>query len=206
LDAIEEVQAREVRRGLRLVMATAGYNAVEAGVAVWAAWAAGSLALLAFGLDSVIELVAGAVMLRHLRFQLRSQAVNSWEGGERRVRRIIAATLAALAIYVVADASLGLITGRTPEASPVGMGLAVLSLVVMPALSLAKLRTASRIGSGALRAEAMESLSCAYLAFTLLLGLAANAVAGWGWADAAAALLMVPWLLHEAWEAWHDAT
>jgi len=109
-------------------------------------------------------------------------------------------TFLALAAYVVVQAALNVASGDRPESSTVGIVLAAASLVVMPLLAWAKLRTAAGLGSGALRAEARETLACAYLSFTLLLGLTLNAAAGWWWADPVAALFMVPWLIREGLE------
>jgi len=185
------------RMGLWLVAATLAYNVVEAVVAVWAGVEADSIALFGFGLDSVIECAAAAVLLWRLRVETRSEDRERVETAERRVRRFVGATFLALAVYVVAQASLTLVRGDRPEVSLLGIGLAGTSLVIMPVLAWAKLRVAARVGSGALRAEAKETLACAYLSFALLLGLALNAAAGWWWADPAAALLMVPWLVRE---------
>jgi divalent metal cation (Fe/Co/Zn/Cd) transporter len=116
---------------------------------------------------------------------------------EQRVRRFVGVTFFALAVYVVAQACWSLWHRDEPATSVVGIALAVASLIVMPLVSWAKLRVAARLGSAALRAEAMETLACSYLSLTLLLGLVANATAGWWWADPVAALLMTPWLLKE---------
>ena len=176
---------------------TLAYNVVEAGVAVWAGTEAGSIALLGFGLDSVIELAASAVLLWRLSIELGGGEEERVERAERRSRRFVGLTFLALSGYVLVESVLTLISGDHPAASPVGIVLAAVSLVVMPVFAWAKLRTARRLGSGALEAEAKETLACAYLSFALLVGLALNAAVGWWWADPAAALAMVPWLLRE---------
>ena len=122
------------------------------------------------------------------------------EHAERRVRRFVGATFIALAVYVTAISLITLIGNRPPAESLVGIVLAIASLIVMPLVAIGKLRAAREIGSGALRAEAKETLACSYLSFALFLGLAANAVAGWWWADPVVALLMVPWLIKEGLE------
>ena len=183
-----------------LVAATLAYNVIEAVVAVWAGTEAGSIALLGFGLDSVIECVAAAVLLWRLRVESSSDDPERIEAAERRAHRFVGLTFLALAAYVVVQAVVTLVSGDRPASSVVGIVLAAASLVVMPLLAWAKLRTAAGLGSGALRAEARETLACAYLSLTLLLGLTLNAAAGWWWADPVAALLMVPWLLREGLE------
>jgi len=191
---------RWIRRSLWLVAGTMVYNALEAVVALWAGVAAGSIALVGFGLDSVIELAAAAVVLWRIAIEARGKASQRVTRAERRVRRFVGATFLALAAYVLIQSTWGLWTGDAPAESVVGLVLAVVSLVVMPLIAWGKLRAAEAIGSGALRAEAKETLACSYLSFCLLLGLAANAVFGWWWADPLAALLMVPWLIREGLE------
>jgi divalent metal cation (Fe/Co/Zn/Cd) transporter len=173
------------------------YNAVEAGVAVVFGYWAHSIALVGFGLDSVIELAAASLLLWRLGLEARGAPEHEVEAGERRVGRFVGLTFIALALYVVAQSGWILLRAKAPDESVVGIVLAAASLVVMPLVSWGKLRAADRIGSRALRAEARETLACSYLSFTLLLGLAANALAGWWWADPVAALLMVPWLVKE---------
>jgi divalent metal cation (Fe/Co/Zn/Cd) transporter len=188
------------RTAIRLVAATAIYNAVEGIVALWSGRAADSISLIGFGLDSFIELAAAAVMLWHLSRVTRNADPETLERSERRVRQFIGVTFFALAAYVTAESCLTFWHGDSPEESLIGIGLAMVSLVVMPVISWEKLRAADRLGSAALRAEAKETLACSYLSFVLLLGLALNAALGWWWADPAAALLMVPWLAKEGLE------
>lgn len=192
------VEARALlRRALLLIAATLVYNLVEAGVAIWAGADAGSIALLGFGLDSVIECAAAAVLLWRLAVELGGGDEERVETAERRSRRFVGLTFLALAVYVVVESVLTLVSGDHPSSSLVGIVLAAVSLAVMPLLAWAKLRTAGRLGSGALQAEAKETLACAYLSLTLLIGLALNAAFGWWWADPVAALAMVPWLVRE---------
>ena len=189
-----------VRIAVGLVAGTMAYNVIEAVVALWAGAVADSVALLGFGLDSVIEMAAAALMLWRLTVEVRGADALHIARTERRVHLFVGVTLLLLALYVVAQASVTLWTRRAPEASAVGIVLAVLSLAVMPLLSWGKLHVAGHIGSAALRAEAKETLACSYLSFTLLLGLGANAAAGWWCADPGCALLMVPWLVREGLE------
>jgi divalent metal cation (Fe/Co/Zn/Cd) transporter len=189
-----------MRRSFWLVACTMVYNALEAVVALWAGVGAGSIALVGFGLDSVIELAAATVVSWRILIELRGEDAQRVQRAESRVRRFVGATFLALAVYVLIQSTWGLWTADAPEESVVGLVLAVVSLVVMPLIAWAKLRAAEAIGSGALRAEAKETLACSYLSFCLLLGLAANAAFGWWWADPLAALLMVPWLIREGLE------
>ncbi len=188
------------RIAIALVAVTMAYNLLEAVVAIWAGAAADSIALLGFGLDSVIECAAAGVVLWRLGVETRGADPEQVEQAERRVHRFVGLTFFALAAYVVVEASLGLYRREPPEESLVGIILAAASLIIMPIVAYWKLRAAKRIGSGALRAEAKETLACAYLSFALLLGLTAHAVAGLWWADPIAALCMVPWLIREGLE------
>lgn len=199
-----EQPARWLRIALGLVVATAGYNVVEAAVALWSGVVAGSVALVGFGLDSVIECVAAGALLWRLRLEFRGQGSEELEAAEQRIHRVVGVTFFLLALYVVGEAGFTLWKHEAAQQSVVGIALAIASLVIMPLVSWGKLRAAREVGSGALRAEAMETLACSYLSFTLLLGLGAHALAGWWWADPVAALLMVPWLVKEGREAFED--
>ncbi len=192
-----EARARWLRRALWLVGATAAYNAVEAGVALWAGVGANSIALVGFGLDSVIELVAAGVVLWRMAVEARGVSADRVERAEERVRRVVGITFFALALYVLGQSLWSLGSRSVIEESTVGIVLALASLTVMPLIAVGKFRAARALDSGALRSEAKETLACSYLSLCLLIGLAANAVAGWWWADPAAALFMVPWLVRE---------
>jgi divalent metal cation (Fe/Co/Zn/Cd) transporter len=185
------------RIGLWLVAATMVYNLLEAGIALWAGVRADSIALVGFGLDSVIELSAAAVLLWRLTIEARGADRQTVERTEHRVHVFVGVTFILLALYVTGQAGWTLWTQDAPDESVIGIALAATSLVIMPLVAWGKLRAAREIGSAALRAEAKETLACSYLSFTLLLGLVANATAGWWWADPLAALLMVPWLVKE---------
>jgi divalent metal cation (Fe/Co/Zn/Cd) transporter len=191
------------RIGLWLVGATLAYNVVEAAIALWAGAEAESIALLGFGLDSGIEVAAAGVLLWRLSLETRGVDGETLERAERRVHRFVGVTFLALALYVSAQAGWTLWNQEAPQESRIGIFLAAASLVIMPLISWGKLRAAREIGSAALRAEARETLACSYLSFALLLGLVANAAAGWWWADPVAALAMVPWLAREGLEGIH---
>ncbi|UCG87658.1 MAG: cation transporter, partial [Gemmatimonadota bacterium] len=177
------------------------YNAAEAAVALWAGMRGGSIALVGFGLDSVIELLAATVVLWRMSLEVRGEGAHRVELAERGVHRLVGVTFFALAVYVLIQAAWLLWTSRAPAESLVGIVLAGLSLTVMPLVALGKLRVARVINSAALRTEAKETLACSYLSLCLLLGLVANALLGWWWADPVAAVLMVPWLVREGREA-----
>jgi divalent metal cation (Fe/Co/Zn/Cd) transporter len=200
----EPGRARWVRRALWLVSGTMAYNAAEALVALWAGNASDSIALVGFGLDSVIEMAAAGVVLWRMALEARGVPGDRLGETEERVRRFVGATFFALSVYVVAEAGTTLWRGTGPRSSVVGIGLALLSLGIMPLLAWGKLRAARALDSRGLAAEAKETLACAYLSFALLVGLAAHALAGWWWADPVAALCMVPWLLREGWEAFAE--
>ena len=185
------------RIALYLVAGTIAYNVVEAVVALWSGAVADSIALIGFGLDSGIETAAGAVMLWRLGVEARGADPETVERSEQRVRRFVGGTFIALALYVTGEAGYTLWKHDAPDASLVGIVLAVASLLIMPLVAWGKLRAARELGSGALRAEAKETLACSYLSFALLVGLVANATLGLWWADPLAALLMVPWLVKE---------
>jgi divalent metal cation (Fe/Co/Zn/Cd) transporter len=170
LSAIPPFSARWRRRALLLVAATAAYNAVEATFAVLAGWRARSIALVGFGLDSVIELVAALGLVWRLRLESRGAALERVERAERRVGRLVGWTFLLLALWVTVQAGWSLWTRAAPEESALGIAIAVASLIAMPLIAWGKLRAARELGSAALRAEARETLACAYLSFTLLLG------------------------------------
>ena len=192
------------RIALWLVGGTLAYNAIEAVIAVWAGVQAGSIALVGFGFDSVIETAAAVVLLWRLRAEARGADPETLEKTETRAERFVGITFWLLALYVTITAIWTLATASAPEESLVGIILAAVSLVVMPVVAAFKIKAAGKIGSSALRAEAKETLACSYLSFTLLAGLLANALLGAWWADPAVALLMVPWLVKEGKEAIFD--
>jgi divalent metal cation (Fe/Co/Zn/Cd) transporter len=189
--------ARWTRIGLALVIATLLYNLVEAAISIWAGSDAGSIALFGFGLDSLIESAAAAVLLWRLSVEARGADRDTVERSELWVHRFVGGTLIGLALYVVVQSAWTLWSREHPSQSLVGIVLASTSLVVMPLVAWGKFRAAREIGSSALRSEAKETLACAYLSLTLLAGLALNAALGWWWADPVAALLMAPWLVKE---------
>ena len=178
---------------------------IEAVVAIGAGIVAGSLLLIAFGLDSVIELVSGTVLLWRLSVEAGGGSLEQAEAAERRAIRIVAAALALLCIYVLATAIYGLIAHVKPESSPVGIGLTLAAVVVMPWLAVSKRRIARRIDSEALAGDSASSLTCGYMAATVLVGLALDALFHWWWAEDVAALVFLFWLAGETQEALEEA-
>jgi len=188
------------RTALWLVVGTLAYNVIEAGIALTSGIQAGSIALFGFGLDSVIESVAAGVLLWRLWHGVRGATETRLAKMDSRVHRVVGATFLMLALYILVQAGWSLWTRAQPEESLVGIVLAIASVIVMPIVSIAKIRVAKRLGSRALVAEAKETIACSYISLALLLGLLLNSTLGWWWADPAAALLMVPWVVKEGLE------
>ena len=183
-----------IRRGLLLNYATIGYNTVEAVVSLIAGVLAGSVALLGFGIDSVIEVTASGAA----QWRLRSDAEPvRREQVEQISLRLIGACFLGLAAYVTIDAGKSLWLQERPSRTIVGVVILALSVFVMPLLARAKRDVADKMQSGALRAEAKQTSLCAYLSFIALAGVALNATFGWWWADPVAALAMVPIIVIE---------
>ena len=181
-------------------MLTVAWNVVEGVVAVIAGSVAGSVALVGFGVDSFIETASAAVVGWRLRAELQGGA-RDVERIERIAARVAGALLLALAAYLVWDAGRRLIGfGGEAQESRLGIAVTALSLVAMPLLAWAKLRVASPLQSAALRADAYETVTCAWLSLTTLIGLALNVWLGWSWADPMAALLLVPLIVREGLE------
>lgn len=199
--AVAPDRSAQVKRGLRLETLTVAWNSAEAVIGIVAGVVAGSIALVGFGLDSVIEVSSGTVLLWRLRADLTRR-----EQAERLALRLVGVSFLALATYVAADAAVSLWRRHAPEESYVGIGLAMASLVVMPLLARAKRRVAAELGSAALHADSRQTQICAYLSVILLAGLALNAVFGWWWADPVAALLMTPIIVSEGVEALRGKT
>ncbi|TML89736.1 MAG: hypothetical protein E6G06_13825 [Actinobacteria bacterium] len=183
------------RRGLRLEYLTIGWNAVEAAVALTAGIAAGSIALIGFGLDSIVEVFAACVVVWQMRGALSAER-------DRMALRLIAVSFYLLAAYVTVDALRDLIGGSAARESTVGIVMAVLSLVAMQWLARAKRRTGEALHSHTLVADASETALCAYLSAILLGGLVLNATVGWGWADPVAAIGIATLAVREGREAW----
>ena len=187
-------QLAAARRGRRLEYFTIAWNSAEAIAALIAGFLAGSIALVGFGLDSVIEISSGAALLWRLRAEADPERR---ENAERRALRLVGVCFLALAAYVAFDAIKGLVLREAPQESLFGIAVAIVSLIAMPLLARAKRQVARQLHSRAMRADSRQTDFCAYLSAILLAGLVLNAVWGWWWADPVAALVMVPLIARE---------
>jgi len=192
----------QLRRGLRLELLTIAWNVIEAVVAIAAAVAAGSVALLGFGIDSVVESASGGILIWRLRAEARAADAEAVEALDRRAHKLVGASLVLLAVYVAGDAAWTLWTRERPSPSLVGVGVTLVSLVVMVWLAKAKKSAAQALASRALEADAFQTTACWWLSLTTLVGVGLNTAFGWWWADPVAALGMTFFLLREAQEAW----
>lgn len=181
--ALSERRQRLGRRARLLAAASVSYNLVEAVVAIGAGVVAGSVALVGFGMDSVVEVSSGLIILWQFAHHLP-------ETRERQAQRLMAGAFFALAAYVSVESVRALLGDGDPDPSPVGIGLATASLVIMPFLSWAQRRTGRELGSAAVVADGTQTLLCTYLSGVLLAGLLLNATLGWGWADPVAGLVI----------------
>ena len=191
-----------IRTGIRVEWLTIGWMVVEAAVSIPAGIAAGSIALIAFGVDSVIELVSAGTLLWRLQLEEAGAAPPALiERAERQASRVVGGSLLLLAAYVVIQSGYDLWTRAAPERSLPGIALATAALLVMPALVRTKRRIAAAINSPALRGDAACGVVCVYMAATLLAGLVLRAAFGWWWADPVAALGIVYFIVREGREA-----
>jgi divalent metal cation (Fe/Co/Zn/Cd) transporter len=184
------------RRARLLAWGGNGWHVVEFGVAIVAGIVAASPALIGFSLDSLIELAAGFVIVWLYRLR-------SGHADERRAQQLVAGTYFLLVAFILVESSYTLVGGRHPDASWVGIGLAAFTAPTMPLLARAKRRVGHRLGSSATVSEAAQNQICAYLSIALLAGLLANALAGWWWADPAAALVIAALAAKEGLDSWH---
>ncbi|MPZ93597.1 MAG: hypothetical protein GEU96_01525 [Propionibacteriales bacterium] len=193
---VDPEQRRRLGRRAQILAATSvTYNLVEAVVAITAGTIAGSVALVGFGLDSVVEVSSGLIILWQFRHHLP-------ESRERQAVRLLVFSFFALAAYVGVESVRALVNGTQPDPSPVGVGLAIVSLSVMPFLSWAQRRTGKALGSHAVEADGTQTLLCSYLSAILLAGLLLNAMLGWWWADPLAGLVIAAVAVREGIEAW----
>jgi divalent metal cation (Fe/Co/Zn/Cd) transporter len=186
-----------VSRARLLAWLGVSWHVVEAGIAIAAGSVAGSIALIGFGADSLVESIAGLILVWRFAGGRTESAT-----AEQRAQRLIGLSFFLIAAYVAVEALRTLITAAHPDASWVGMGLAAITLVTMPMLASAKARVGDRLGSSATKSEGRQNMLCAYLSAGLLVGLGANALLSWWWADPGAALLIAGVALYEGREAW----
>jgi divalent metal cation (Fe/Co/Zn/Cd) transporter len=188
-------RARLGRRAQVLAASSVIYNAFEAVIAITAGVLAGSVALVGFGLDSVVEVSSGLIVLWQFRHRLP-------ENREQQALRLMAVSFFALAAYVLFESVRALVGDHNADSSVVGIGLAVASLLVMPFLSWAQRRTGRSLGSNAVVADSTQTLLCTYLSAVLLAGLLLNATLGWSWADPVAGLVIAAVAVREGVDAW----
>jgi divalent metal cation (Fe/Co/Zn/Cd) transporter len=191
--------AADIRAGIRVEWLTIAWMTVEALVSIGAGLSARSIALIGFGVDSVIELVSAGALLWRLRLESVGAVATTSSGprAERLASRVVGWSLLLLAVYIVGQSAYDLWTHAASESSPIGIALAAAALVVMPWLIRTKRRVASAINSPALKGDAAGGVVCAYMAGTLLAGLVLRAVFGWWWADPVAALGIVYFIVRE---------
>ena len=199
---LTEVEAGLTRRGLRLAWFTIGYNVVEGLVAVAAGVLAGLVSLVGFGIDSGIESLSAVLVAMRLSARLRHGTVD--EAKERRALRLVAITFFLLAGYVTVAGVRDLVAGEVPNTSPVGVGVLVASLIVMPLLAGAKRRVGVALGGDPLiLADAAETRICVWLSVSTLAGLLLFQLTGAAWLDAVAGFVIAAFAVHEGIEAWH---
>jgi divalent metal cation (Fe/Co/Zn/Cd) transporter len=190
-------RAKLERRARQLAWGGIAWHVVEFGIALGAGIAASSIALIGFGADSLIEALAGFVVI----WLFTGRRLHSTRA-ERRAQQMIAASFFVLAAYVTVESIRTLVSGSHPETSWVGVGLAAFTAVTMPLLAVAKRRVGNNLHSAATVKEASQTSLCAYLSIALLVGLLANALAGWWWADPLAALAIAAIALREGRQSW----
>jgi divalent metal cation (Fe/Co/Zn/Cd) transporter len=199
------MRTADVRLGIRIEIITIVWMVIEMAVSVGAGFAAGSILLIAFGIDSLIELASGGILLWRLQIEGSDGDMERVERAEQRATWIVAITLGLLCVYVLVSSVYGLLVHSIPENSPIGIGVSAAALLIMPYLAITKRRISKRINSEALAGDATNSITCAYMAGTVLAGLLLNAIIGWWWAEYAAALLFLIWLIRETLEAFEEA-
>ena len=192
----------DVRLALLLTYITIGWMTIEGTASLLLGWASKSLLLEAFGIDSVIELFSAAVLLWRLRVETNSAATSEHiNHAERRAARLVGYSLYALVAYVVLNSGYGLFIAKRitdTHESAWGILVGVVAKIGMPILAGYKLKVAARLNSRALRADAIESITCGYLSIVLMIGLAATRLLDWWWLDSVAALALIPFVIREA--------
>jgi len=195
-------RGEHLRRACRLEWLTVGWNVVEGLIGAGAALAAGSVVLLGFAIDSFVESASGGILLWRLKAESAGTSPREIERLDHRAHRLVGLSLFALAAYIAVDAAWSLWRRDRPEASPVGIGLTIVSLFAMLWLARAKRRAAAALHSRALEADAFQTTACWWLSLITLAGIGLNALFGWWWADPAAALGITVFLVREGQEAW----
>ena len=196
MTSIDPVRRERLHRRVRFIVAfTISYNVLEAIVAIWAGVLASSAALIGFGLDSIVEVLSAVA----IAWQFTRKDPERWE---KVTVRAIGVAFFALAAYVTVDAISSLVSNEGPEASPLGIGITALSLILMPLLAWYEIRTGRELGSKSVLADARQLLLCVYLSGAVFVGLILNSLLGWWWADSVAALIVAALAVREGIEAW----
>ncbi|WKB36981.1 cation transporter [Terrilactibacillus sp. S3-3] len=198
-------QALSVKKGIKIEIISVIWMIIEAGVAIGAGVTAHSVALIAFGADSLIELAAGLVLLWRLAIEAKNAGLDRVKLAEKISSWVVGIALLLLAVYIVITSIAKLWTRQGAETTFLGIGLAAASALLMPYLSRAKKQIGSEIGSSALKADGACSIVCAYMAWTVLAGALLTAWFGWWWADSVAALALTYFVVNEGWEAVQEA-
>ncbi len=192
------------RQGVQVEIITLIYMTLEAVLSIGAGVIARSPLLTAFGVDSLIELLSGAILLWRLRVEAGGGDRQAVEKAEKNAARATVVVLGLLCVYILISAIYGLATRSHPESSPLGIGVSLAAVLFMPFLAARKRKIARALSSRALEDDALASITCAYMAATVLVGLSLNAFLNWWWAEDAAALVFVIWLARETWEAFEE--
>ncbi|CAM3782322.1 cation transporter [Alicyclobacillus pomorum] len=197
--------ARSVKKGVRIEIVSLLWMVIEGAVAIGSGIIAHSLSLVAFGADSIIELIAGGVLLWRLTVEAQGASLARVKRAEKTSSWVVGIALLLLAVYILVASIDKLVSHQGAESTYLGIGLAVASGIIMPYLSRAKKHIGSEIGSSALRADGACSIVCAYMAWTVLAGAVFNAILGWWWIDSIASLALVYFVVKEGWEAVQEA-
>jgi cation diffusion facilitator family transporter len=193
------------RRGIRLEWFTVAWNVTEAAVALTAGILAGSIALVGFGVDSGIEVVAAGAVLWRFRAARAGATKAEHSRAERRALYVVSTTFFLLAAYIAFEGVTALAGREEPDRSFVGLVLSIVSLAVMPSLAYAKQQTGRQLRSSALQADAVETWVCAYLSLALLIGVGLHVAFEWWWADPLGALAMLPVIVWQGWQTLEEA-
>jgi divalent metal cation (Fe/Co/Zn/Cd) transporter len=202
---MESTRVSGIRSGIRIEVLTIIWMVMEMALSIAAGIAAHSILLTAFGMDSLIELISGGILLWRLLVENRVGDLERIERAEHRAAWVVAISLGLLSAYVLSSSIYGLISRSKPESSIIGMGVSVAAILIMPYLAITKRRISKRIKSEALAGDAINSITCAYMAGTVLAGLGLNTLFGWWWIEYVAAILFLFWLVRETWEAFQEA-
>lgn len=194
-----------VKKGITIETVSILWMIIEAAVAIGSGIAAHSLSLVAFGADSIIELVAGGVLLWRLAIEAKGANLEQVQSSERKASWVVGIALLALSLYILIMAADKLWMHKGTGTSDLGIGLAIASGIIMPYLSKVKMSIGARIGSKALKADGACSIVCAYMAWTVLGGVVLTALFGWWWVDSIAALGLIYFTVNEGWEAVQEA-